>query len=129
MASSFAVYFYSVYKPALNFFNNSPNLAWLISFFMPHAVVETSSVFINLHNIIVAIIALFGFLGFCTGAFHELRTPLAVIQTNLELVMANSDESVKSQEKWIVDEHKGTITVKSTVGVGTEFIILFPHKA
>lgn len=31
--------------------------------------------------------------------------------------------------KWIVDEHKGTISVKSTPGVGTEFIISLPHKA
>lgn len=30
--------------------------------------------------------------------------------------------------KWIVDEHKGTISVKSTPGKGTEFIISLPHK-
>lgn len=31
--------------------------------------------------------------------------------------------------KWIVDEHKGNINVKSKQGEGTEFIIHFPHIA
>ena len=77
MASPFAVYFYSVYKPALNFFNKSPSLGWLISFFMPHAIVETSSVFINIHNIVGAIFAVLGFLGFCIGAFQIYYYKLA----------------------------------------------------
>ena len=33
MAGPFAAYFYSVYAPALNFFNRSPALSWLSSFF------------------------------------------------------------------------------------------------
>ena len=31
MASPFALYFYSVYGPGLNFVNSSPTLAWLSS--------------------------------------------------------------------------------------------------
>lgn len=68
MASPFAAYFYSIYRPALTFFNNSPTLAWLISFFMPHGVRETKSVIINLHEIIGFTLAALGFLSFCFGA-------------------------------------------------------------
>lgn len=38
---------------------------------------------------------------FVADASHELRTPLSVMQTNLELVMENSEETVQSQEKWL----------------------------
>ncbi|SES97951.1 Protein-S-isoprenylcysteine O-methyltransferase Ste14 [Natronincola peptidivorans] len=67
MASPFAIYFYSVYRPALNFFNQSSAWGWLISFFMPH-VAQTSSTIINLHNVVGAVLATAGFLAFCIGA-------------------------------------------------------------
>lgn len=67
MASPFAVYFYSVYRPVLDFFNQSPGLAWIVSFFMPH-VTETTSLIINSHNIVGAVLAVIGFLAFCIGA-------------------------------------------------------------
>ncbi|MNW41755.1 hypothetical protein D3C74_189050 [compost metagenome] len=77
MASPFAVYFYSIYEPALQFFNQSPLLSWLISFFLPHAVRETTSALINLHTIVGAILTLVGFLGFILGAIHIYYYKLA----------------------------------------------------
>ncbi len=40
-------------------------------------------------------------LDFTADASHELRTPIAVIQTNLELVMDSPEETVESQMKWL----------------------------
>jgi len=68
MASPFAVYFYSVYAPALNFFNDNAALAWLNSFFLPHVVRHTSSASINVLTITGGILAIAGFLAFAAGA-------------------------------------------------------------
>lgn len=38
---------------------------------------------------------------FTADASHELRTPITVIQTNLELVMDSPKESVESQMRWL----------------------------
>lgn len=70
MAGPFAIYFYSAYKPALNFFNDSILLSWLTSFFLPHAAQETSSALLNSHNIVGAVLTLVGFTGFLWGAVH-----------------------------------------------------------
>jgi len=40
-------------------------------------------------------------LDFTADASHELRTPIAVIQTNLDLVMDSKEETVESQMKWL----------------------------
>jgi len=68
MASPFAVYFYSVYAPVLNFFNDNTTLSWLNSFFLPHVVRSTSSTFINGLTIVGAFLAITGFLAFLVGA-------------------------------------------------------------
>jgi protein-S-isoprenylcysteine O-methyltransferase Ste14 len=82
MASPFAVYFYSVYQPSLNFLNQYPGAAWLVSFFLPHIVIETSSTLVNLHNVVGAVLAAIGFLAFCVGAgqvyYHKLARKGAV---------------------------------------------------
>lgn len=77
MAGPFAAYFYSVYAPVLNFFNRSPALFWLSSFFLPHAVRDTSSWLINSLEIIGAVLSIAGFLAFCAGAcqvyYYKIR--------------------------------------------------------
>lgn len=77
MASPFAIYFYSVYGPGLNFINNSPTLAWLSSVFLPHIVVETSSTLVNLHKVVGATLAILGFSAFCIGAGQVYSYKLA----------------------------------------------------
>lgn len=38
---------------------------------------------------------------FIADASHELKTPLAVINTNAEVLLANSDETIRDQAKWL----------------------------
>ena len=38
MISPFALYFYSVYGPILDFFSSSPYLSWTTEFFLPHMI-------------------------------------------------------------------------------------------
>jgi len=68
MAGPFAIYFYGIYNPILNFFNQSPILSILNRFFLPHAARETSIAFINAHNYAGTILAVSGFAVFCIGA-------------------------------------------------------------
>lgn len=82
MASPFAIYFYSVYKPGLNFLNQFPSVSWIVGFFLPHIVVETSSTFLNLHNQVGAVMAIIGWLCFCVAAaqvyYNKLKRKGAV---------------------------------------------------
>jgi protein-S-isoprenylcysteine O-methyltransferase Ste14 len=82
MASPFAGFFYSAYRPVLNFFNGIPVLAWLDRFFLPHSLSETSSVFINSLHTVGEFFAIGGFLLFCIGAckvyYSKLRKKGAV---------------------------------------------------
>jgi len=77
MAGPFAAYFYSVYSPALNFFNSIRILSWLNQFFYPHAVRETASAFIDAHEVIGVILAVGGFLAFCIGACQVYYAKIA----------------------------------------------------
>ena len=82
MASPFAIYFYSVYRPALSFLDQFPQIAWSVRFFLPHVVEETSSTLINLHNTVGFLLAAGGFAAFCWGAaqvyYHKLAKKGAV---------------------------------------------------
>jgi protein-S-isoprenylcysteine O-methyltransferase Ste14 len=57
-----------VYRPGLEFLNSHPALGWLSQIFLPHIVIETASPLVNAHNVVGAILALFGFIAFCVGA-------------------------------------------------------------
>ncbi|MEW6186436.1 MAG: isoprenylcysteine carboxylmethyltransferase family protein [Thermodesulfobacteriota bacterium] len=83
MASPFAVYFYSIYGPGLRFINHSPALTWLTNLFLPHIAEETTSGLLRERNVIGAVLAFIGFLGFCLGAvqvyYHKLARKGAVL--------------------------------------------------
>ncbi len=48
MISPFAVYFYSVYGPVLQFFADSPYLSWTTEFFLPHMVFTRDPVIVGI---------------------------------------------------------------------------------
>lgn len=68
MAGPFAVYFYGVYNPILQFFNSSPIFSLLNSFFLPHVARTTASPLINAHEYVGAFLAIIGFAAFLIGA-------------------------------------------------------------
>jgi protein-S-isoprenylcysteine O-methyltransferase Ste14 len=68
MVSPFAVYFYSVYRPGLNFLNSHPILAWLSTIFLPHIVSDTKSWLLNSIMTVGSILILSGMVIFCIGA-------------------------------------------------------------
>lgn len=72
MASPFAAYFYSVYRPALDFLDNYPAISWITGFFLPHLVEDTKSPLINSIPLIGLILATTGFLTFliCAGQVY-----------------------------------------------------------
>lgn len=70
MASPFAIYFYSVYKPALELLDKIPFLANLTGFFLPHLVEDTHSVLLNSVKPFGLLIASIGLLTFLVCAFQ-----------------------------------------------------------
>jgi protein-S-isoprenylcysteine O-methyltransferase Ste14 len=70
MASPFAAYFYSVYKPGLIFLDKFPEISWLTGFFLPHLVESTQSWLINSLNMIAGILVIFGMFVFLISAFQ-----------------------------------------------------------
>ena len=76
MASPFAVYFYTIYKPGLRFLNNLPGIAGLTGFFMPHIVESTKSLLLNSIKTIGIFIALIGFVVFAICAFQVYYSKL-----------------------------------------------------
>jgi protein-S-isoprenylcysteine O-methyltransferase Ste14 len=67
MATPFAVFFYSIYSPLLNFVNRYHSLAWLNSTFLPHIVRDTSSFWLNLRQPVGIALFLTGMTGFIIG--------------------------------------------------------------
>ncbi len=70
MASPFAVYFYSVYGPGLDLLDDSGTSSWLISFFLPHIVAQTTSPLVDADKIVGAILTVAGICAFVIGAYQ-----------------------------------------------------------
>ena len=68
MASPFAAYFYGVYGPGLDWLEGSETTSWLIRFFMPHLVEETTSWPVDVHEWAGRVLFLGGLAGFAIGA-------------------------------------------------------------
>jgi protein-S-isoprenylcysteine O-methyltransferase Ste14 len=64
MATPFAVFFYSAYKPALAFLDRFPSISWMMGFFLPHLIEETRSFALDHLKIAGAVIAGTGLLIF-----------------------------------------------------------------
>ncbi len=82
MATPFAMYFYSVYRPALELVGGHTVLAWLSGFFLPHLVIETTSDLLNVRVALGAAFTGLGLLLFFVGAvqvyYHKLTRKSAV---------------------------------------------------
>lgn len=68
MASPFAAYFYGVYGLGLDWLQDSRTTSWLIQFFMPHLVEETTSFAIDIHETVGSVLFLGGLAAFAAGA-------------------------------------------------------------
>ena len=68
MASPFAAYFYGVYGLGLDWLQGSRTTSWLIQFFLPHLVEETTSLVIDSHQTVGSILLLGGLATFAAGA-------------------------------------------------------------
>ncbi len=76
MASPFAAYFYGVYGPGLDWLEASASTSWLVRFFMPHVVEETTSRFVDIHEWTGRVLFLGGLAGFAVGAVQVYRAKL-----------------------------------------------------
>lgn len=52
---------------------------------------------------------------FIADASHELRTPVTIMRTNLDVVMSSPDESVSSQTEWLDNAYKETTRMEKLI--------------
>ena len=76
MASPFAAYFYGVYGLGLDWLQGFQTTRWLIRFFMPHLVEETTSFAIDAHEFVGGVLFLGGLAGFAAGAVQVYSAKL-----------------------------------------------------
>ncbi|MGO4544147.1 sensor histidine kinase [Paenibacillus sp. 2TAB23] len=53
---------------------------------------------------------------FIANASHELKTPLAVIQTNADVLLANSEDTIVNQAKWLHVIKQETVRMSKLTG-------------
>ncbi|WP_138751345.1 sensor histidine kinase [Paenibacillus sinopodophylli] len=53
---------------------------------------------------------------FIANASHELKTPLAVIQTNADVLLANSEDTIVNQAKWLYVIKQETLRMAQLTG-------------
>jgi signal transduction histidine kinase len=53
---------------------------------------------------------------FVADASHELKTPLSVITANYDALLANKDETIRSQEEWLGYMKLGTDRMSALIG-------------
>jgi len=81
--------------------SNLPAHRYIITIVLTVIMVFVGSLILSKVAILPVQVAWQKQLDFTADASHELRTPITVIQTNLEVIMDSPDESVESQMKWL----------------------------
>jgi protein-S-isoprenylcysteine O-methyltransferase Ste14 len=81
MISPFAMYFYSVYGPVLQFFASSPYLSWTTEFFLPHMVFTQDPVIVWLSHLqLLLVIGLLFFFSAAIPLYYGRFTKKGVVQ-------------------------------------------------
>ena len=83
MASPFAIYFYGVYEPGLDWLQGSSVISWTTQFSLPHLLEANKSNVIVVFETSGIILFFVGILGFALGAFQIYRGKL--LENNLAI--------------------------------------------
>ena len=76
MVSPFAAYLYAAYGPGLGWLAGNPAASWLVSFFLPHVVAQTTCPFVNAAEIVGGVLFACGVLAFAVGAVQIYASKL-----------------------------------------------------
>ncbi|MBU4260500.1 MAG: hypothetical protein KKC76_01285 [Proteobacteria bacterium] len=81
MISPFALYFYSVYGPVLEFFTSSPYLSWTTDFFLPHMTFPNDQVILSISYLQILLpVSLVLFLSAAIPLYYGRFTGRGVVQ-------------------------------------------------
>jgi protein-S-isoprenylcysteine O-methyltransferase Ste14 len=81
MISPFALYFYSVYGPILDFFSENPSISWTTEFFLPHMVFLDDPLIIGLSYLqVFLVIGLIMFFSAAIPLYYGRFTKKGVVQ-------------------------------------------------
>ena len=84
MISPFALYFYSVYAPVLEFFSNTPVLRWTTEFFLPHMVFVNDPLILGISYLqILLVIGLLLFFSAAIPLYYGRFTGKGVVMIGL----------------------------------------------